>query len=211
MSEQPAPRVVFREAAAADLPEVIENTKRTHALHSQLYPDIFSPDPEEIELVDHLQKAVSANVSHRKLGQIDLVLFVAELKGQVIGHIFLWLFPEIIDKGNRRHRSLHIADISFHPDARNKGMGGKALAHVRDWAFSMGVTDLVATVWEGNQASQALFHSNGFTAPSRDFLLQIREPEVVEPPQQGFLSRHAQAITALIILVAAALYAFANR
>lgn len=78
---------------------------------------------------------------------------------------------------------LYVADIAVLPEYRRQGFGKASLLHLRAEALRSKASALAASVWEGNDASHALFKSQGFVSPIRDYVMQTSpSPAVKNPP-----------------------------
>ena len=66
---------------------------------------------------------------------------VAELDGQIVGHIILTKI--IIKEGAVEHSSLALAPVSVHPDFQNKGIGGKLIKESHRIAQQVGYQSIV--------------------------------------------------------------------
>ena len=84
-------------------------------------------DPDEPFLVDRLRK------SNAFIPQLSLV---AELMGEIVGHILLTKI--IIKEGELEHDSLALAPVSVLPEYQGRGIGGLLINHAHERARELG-------------------------------------------------------------------------
>ncbi len=80
--------------------------------------------------------------------------FVLVLDDEIIGYIVLWDYGE----------SLHIANITVHPDHRRKGYGRYMIKFAVEKAQEMGKKMVTLEVRESNMPARNLYESEGFEA-----------------------------------------------
>lgn len=103
------PNIIIRKENSFDHNWVIELTEKA-------FETLEISDHKEGQLVDKLRKAPTF---------IDELSLVAELNGQVVGHI---LFTSIvIDNGTQQFQSLILAPVSVLPEYQKMGVGGQLI------------------------------------------------------------------------------------
>lgn len=83
--------------------------------------------------------------------------WVAELDGQVVGMIVVWL---LVDEA-------HVATLATHPDFRRQGVGKRLLAHALREAMQEGARSSFLEVRESNLAAQEMYLKFGYAATGR--------------------------------------------
>jgi predicted N-acetyltransferase YhbS len=84
-------------------------------------------DHNEGKLVDKLRKAPTF---------IDELSLVAEIDGQVVGHILFT--PIVIDNGHQQFQSLVLAPVSILPEFQKMGIGGQLIQAGHEKAKELG-------------------------------------------------------------------------
>ncbi len=84
-------------------------------------------------------------------------LWVAEVEGQVVGFIVLWL---ILDEA-------HVATLAVHPDFRRRGIARRLLETLLTAAREAGARLATLEVRAGNLPAQALYRHYGFREVGR--------------------------------------------
>lgn len=101
--------VIIRKETPEDYDSVIELTEKA-------FETLEISDHNEGQLVDKLREAPTF---------INELSLVAELNGQIVGHILFT--PIIIDNGPQQFRSLVLAPVSVLPEFQKQGIGGKLI------------------------------------------------------------------------------------
>jgi ribosomal-protein-alanine N-acetyltransferase len=83
--------------------------------------------------------------------------WVAELEGQVVGMLVLWL---IVDEA-------HIATLAIQPDYRRQGLAKQLLVEALRTAYQEGARQALLEVRAGNEAAQAMYRTFGFEEVGR--------------------------------------------
>jgi ribosomal-protein-alanine N-acetyltransferase len=83
--------------------------------------------------------------------------WVAELDGQVVGMLVLWL---IVDEA-------HIATLAIQPDYRRQGLAKQLLVEALRTAYQEGARQALLEVRAGNEAAQAMYRTFGFEEVGR--------------------------------------------
>ena len=83
--------------------------------------------------------------------------WVAELDGQVIGMIVVWLIVE----------EAHVATLATHPDYRRQGIGKRLLAHTLIELMREGARSSFLEVRASNVPAQAMYRKFGYEVTGR--------------------------------------------
>jgi ribosomal-protein-alanine N-acetyltransferase len=83
--------------------------------------------------------------------------WVAEVEGQVVGMIILWL---IVDEA-------HVATLATHAQFRRQGIGGRLLQHALSSVRAEGAQRAFLEVRAGNWSAQEMYRSFGFVEDGR--------------------------------------------
>jgi len=114
------PNIIIRKEKSFDHNWVVELTEKA-------FETLEISDHNEGKLVDKLRKAPTF---------IEELSLVAELDGQVVGHILFT--PIIIDNGRQQFRSLVLAPVSVLPEFQKMGIGGQLISSGHQKAIELG-------------------------------------------------------------------------
>lgn len=118
-------RTIIRKENSYDHNWVIELTEKA-------FESLEISDHNEGKLVDKLRKAQTF---------IDELSLVAELNGQVIGHILFT--PITIDNGQQQFQSLILAPVSVLPEFQKQGIGGQLIRAGHQRAIELGFQSVI--------------------------------------------------------------------
>jgi len=114
------PIITIRKETPEDYAHVIQVTEKA-------FETLEISEHIEGQLVDKLRKAPSF---------VDELSLVAELNGQVVGHILFT--PIIIDRGEQQFHSLVLAPVSVLPEFQKMGIGGQLISAGHQKAVELG-------------------------------------------------------------------------
>lgn len=117
--------IKIRKETSADYHCVIELTEKA-------FETLEISHHNEGKLVDKLRKAPAF------IGELSLV---AELKGQVVGHILFT--PILIDNGHQQFKSLVLAPVSVFPEFQKMGVGGQLIRAGHQKAVKLGFQSVI--------------------------------------------------------------------
>src|SRR5512134_2611502 len=126
--------LIIRKMTVEDVPAVIELDRKSFSL----------PWPER-----SFRFEVTDNPASR--------CWVAELDGQVIGMIVIWL---LVDEA-------HVATLAIHPDFRRQGIGKRLLSQALLQAQQEGARSSFLEVRESNLAAQEMYRKFGYEVTGR--------------------------------------------
>lgn len=141
---------MIRRANKNDITGLTELLYQADKVHHEIRPDLFklnTPKYSEQEL-----EAI--------LDDDDSPIFVYD-NGKVVGHAFCQI------KEVRNHRllqdikTLYIDDICVDEKARGQHVGKALYEYVRDYARSIGCTNITLNVWEGNTPAFSFYQNMG--------------------------------------------------
>ncbi len=138
-------RVQVRRSTPADAPAVIAAIETVCAEGIFFQTDSFVPDR-------HWEA-----VLHRPEHAPQHLLAVAELEGQIIGHIRL--FSGLCGPKDQHVAELGILVLSPY---RGRGVGQFLMAYALDWAGERGLKKIVLSVFATNREAIKLYARNGF-------------------------------------------------
>lgn len=102
------------------------------ALTEKAFETLEISDHNEGKLVDKLRKAPTF---------VEELSLVAELNGQVVGHILFT--PIIIDNGDQQFQSLVLAPVSVLPEFQKMGIGGQLIRAGHQKAVELGFQSVI--------------------------------------------------------------------
>jgi diamine N-acetyltransferase len=92
---------------------------------------------------------------------------VAEEAGSVRGMAHVLLYDTPPGEGRRQVRRAHLDSLVVQSGFRRRGCGRALMEAVRSWARQKGASQLVLTVWSGNQEAERFYAQLGFIAISQ--------------------------------------------
>jgi ribosomal protein S18 acetylase RimI-like enzyme len=147
--------VLIRKAVLADIPRIIVLWKALeayHVLHHGYGRGIFRYRPDRLALYVKFLK--------KQLRRRDAAVFVAELGGNVIGHVMVQVnkLPPIYV----HDKDAHVCEIVVDGRHRGKGIGTMLLEEAEGWASKKGLYSISLFVHIGNKAAYAAYRKSGF-------------------------------------------------
>ena len=126
--------LVIRKMTLDDVPAVVELDQKSFSL----------PWPER-----SFRYELTANPASR--------CWVAELDGQVVGMIVVWLIGD----------EAHVANLATHPVFRRRGIAKRLLSHALQQLVQEGARSSFLEVRESNLAAQAMYRKFGYMETGR--------------------------------------------
>lgn len=104
--------------------ETLRDYKSVFDLTQEAFETLEISDHDEGQLVEKLRKAPSF---------IDELSIVAELNGELVGHILFT--PMLIENGDEKYQSLVLGPVSVLPEFQKRGIGGQLIraGHQKAW------------------------------------------------------------------------------
>ena len=142
--------VMIRKANKADIQRIIELLHQVNMVHFGIRPDLFKPNTTKYN-----EEELAALLTD------DLrPVFVYE-DGTVLGYAFCQI-SEVKDNILLQDiKTLYIDDICVDENARGRHIGKVLYEYVRDYAQSIGCSNITLNVWEGNDAAFSFYKSMG--------------------------------------------------
>ena len=130
--------------------------EQTFDEHRARQPHAFPKNAYQLHVGPLIEAAFFGRVRSLKVSPNAYAAFVG---GDFAGYVLLspWARP-----GGADMPYVSIDDICVEPAFRGRGVARALLRHVRALAEERGWDSLIAHVWTGNDASEALFRSEGF-------------------------------------------------
>jgi ribosomal protein S18 acetylase RimI-like enzyme len=95
-----------------------------------------------------------------QLAEDDVVIFVAERAGAVVGYVYAGIEPRSWKE--LRDRAGFIHDVVVDPDARGGGIGRQLIEAAAEWLVDHGAPRVMLWTAEQNRDAQRLFEQLGF-------------------------------------------------
>ncbi|MGE5335416.1 MAG: N-acetyltransferase family protein [Nitrososphaerota archaeon] len=148
----------IREATIADYDALNALFAQVDRIHYIALPDIFRPVPGPARDRGYIEDVLSN--PHARI-------FIAERDTEVIG----LAEADIRDSAHWPtavpHSWVYIDDIIVDERFRGTGIGSALLAHIEDWARTLGITQIELTVWEFNTSARAMYERREFRTLNR--------------------------------------------
>jgi ribosomal protein S18 acetylase RimI-like enzyme len=152
-AEVPAGEVVIRPAGRADLPVL----GRLGALLVRLH---HAFDPERFMIPATGLEEGYAWFLGTQLEEDDVVIYVAERAGEVVGYVYAGLEP--LSWKELREAAGFVHDVVVDERARGHGIGGRLVDEAAAWLEARGAPRVLLGTAEKNAPAQRLFARLGF-------------------------------------------------
>ena len=141
-----------RRADKNDISSIMQLLHQVNMVHYELRPDLFKPHTTKYD-----EQELAALLSDD-----STPIFVYDNDaGHVLGHAFC----QISEARNHRLlqdiKTLYIDDICVDEEARGQHVGKALYEYVRDYARSIGCSNITLNVWEGNDAALHFYQRMG--------------------------------------------------
>lgn len=148
---------VIRRALPSDADAVIRLLRTIGQLHHDGRPDIYRAG-----LIKYTH-----NEFIRKLDMPDDPVFVAELKGEVVGYIFCQTVLRENSEVYVDRRSLYVDDLCVDEHARHMGVATALMNAAVSYAKETGCAGLDLNVWEFNEQALKFYLAYGMKTQRR--------------------------------------------
>ena len=128
------------------------------ALHAEIRPDFFTCGEEPARSKVYLDRIVDDR---------DQELFVAERGETLVGLIHLQLYETPRSAVFLDRRRAHVEDLVVDRSCQRDGVGRSLLRAGEDWARQVNASQLVLTVWSGNQPGFGFYAAQGYETVSQ--------------------------------------------
>ncbi|MEM7188646.1 MAG: GNAT family N-acetyltransferase [Pseudomonadota bacterium] len=164
-------RVKILDLTADHLPEMIKLRMSTERLHRRLLPRIFHGRRTEAETEANLRRYLGLVDDKEPRNRFAIGCTDAgTLRGYALYSLFDW--PQ--DDTMNARRGIYVRDIAVAESHLRQSIGSSLLQELRRRAEASGLpAELHATIWEGNDASKALFKKAGFVPLNTSYALYL--------------------------------------
>jgi len=165
--------VVIRPARYHDHKQIAAINAKTLEKHKKQFPKNFETETEQSFDSEFF---ASFPRFFRRFRNSKSFL-VSETAGVVVGYIRFGTYW----RGKGRSAALFmvsIDDIGVAHDFRQKGIGSRLIDALLEFLGAEPDVPILATVWKGNTASEALFESKGFVSESKTYRLHTPESDI---------------------------------
>jgi ribosomal protein S18 acetylase RimI-like enzyme len=147
-----------RPARDADRDWLVPLVRETDAAHAALQPRYFrkADGPVAADLLDELFRC-----------DAQALLIGEDARGRPCGLVQVRLFDTPIRPDLLRSRRGHIERLIVAAKERKRGCGRALVAAAAEWAKRRGATELLLTVWAGNDGASAFYAAAGFRLVSQ--------------------------------------------
>lgn len=163
----------IRSAHLADHLALCRLWGQVDTFHASIRPDFF---------VGASTPARSKLYLDRIIDDANQELLVAVSGEALFGLIHLQIYDTPRSPVFADRRRAHVEDLVVDEPLRRSGVGRALLGSGEDWARRHQATQMVLTVWQGNDAAEAFYHHQGYGAVSQ---VLARELENLATPLAG--------------------------
>ena len=140
----------IRKANKEDIKRIIELLHQVNMVHHVIRPDLFKPhttkySEQELEVM---------------LNDNNKPIFVYD-DGLVLGYAFCQITEVKDNQLLEDIKTLYIDDICVDEESRGKHVGKALYEFVRDYAQSIGCSNITLNVWKGNDAALCFYKNMG--------------------------------------------------
>jgi GNAT superfamily N-acetyltransferase len=146
----------IRAASADDRDALQALWREIDELHTAIVPSFFGWAEDRSELA-----------MRRALADHNEMLLVADEDGAVRGLAHVILYDTPPGGGRRQTRRAHLDSLVVHRGHRRRGCGRALMEAARAWARQKGATQLLLTVWSGNDEAEHFYQRLGFISISQ--------------------------------------------
>lgn len=143
----------IRKARLADHLALCALWTQVDTLHAELRPDFFTRGEEPARSTLYLDRIVEDR---------DQELLVAVQDERLLGLIHLQLYDTPPSPVFADRRRAHVEDLVVDREFQRAGIGGALLRVGERWALRQGASQLVLTVWSGNDPGLAFYDAQGY-------------------------------------------------
>lgn len=159
----PRSEPLIRGASRADYPQLCALWRLVDQLHQQVRPDFFRLSVEAPRTMAYLEEALAD--PHQEI-------LVAELEGELCGLVEVKLYDTPTHPQMTPTRRALVDDLTVAVSFRRRGAGRALMTAAAHWARSRGASQLVLTVWAGNEQAERFYRALGYLPVNQ--LLGIR-------------------------------------
>lgn len=141
---------MVRKADIRDIESLMRLLHQVDMVHYGIRPDLFRPDTTKYD----------ARELETLLGDESRPVFVYD-DGEVLGHAFCQVSEVRDDKLLQDIKTLYVDDICVLEKARGRHVGTALYEYVRDYARSIGCSNITLNVWEGNAPARSFYEAMG--------------------------------------------------
>lgn len=139
-------------ATEADYPVLSEMWRQLDGLHARFQPAFFcwpaKPRPRGRYRGD--------------LADPHAAVFLARQDGQPVGTVQVRIYDTSDQSMMLVRRRAYVEDLVVDERCRRQGVGRALMEAATEWAEDRGVSQVVLTVWQGNEAAQHLYRELGY-------------------------------------------------
>jgi len=150
--------VVTRAARTTDYAELCTLWREMDELHARILPSYFRRTAAAPKSVVEVERILAAT---------DEILRVVDDERGLVGLVHALLYDTPPIPAMTPSRRAHVDSLVVRDDRRRAGVGRALMADVDAWARGKGASEVVLTVWAGNEPALRFYESLGFGAVNR--------------------------------------------
>jgi len=142
--------IQYREAIPSDAASLAE-LRWEFRFGSRSGPTAVSPSEFQRVFSEYISQSIESG---------EWVVWVAELSGEIIAHIYMHVFRKLPNPYAIEKYLGYISNVYTRPAFRSSGIGAALMDHVKDWAKNQGQMD-VLFLWRSEE-SEAFYQRQDF-------------------------------------------------
>ena len=147
---------MIRKATLQDLPEIIKLLEYILGLHHEFRPDLYKEKGSKYSILELKEK----------LDCGELLIWVAEINNQVVGHLIAKFIDEKETLNTYPHKSLYVDDLCVHPDYQHQHLGHELLKQAKEFALLNNCYNMTLHVTKENEKAIRFYTKEGFGVQS---------------------------------------------
>lgn len=164
----------IRPARESDYEALCRLWARGDALHARLQPGFFRTAPGLPRPYRYLSEALAAE---------NEALLVAVVGRELVGLVHIKLFDTPVHPLKVQRRRGHVEDLVVEQDYRRQGVGRALMEAAARWCQERGGSQLLLTVWSGNQPAEAFYRRLGYRPVSSVLALDLADLSALAPDE----------------------------
>lgn len=145
--------IQIRPAYISDYLPIAQLWQQLDLLHAKIHPELFSCPPNTLRPREYLQQ---------ELKRPHQAILVAEQENVLVGVITIKLYDTPVSPFMVQSRRAYVEDLVVDQAQQRQGIGRQLMKEAAAWARKQGATQILLTVWTGNNDAEIFYHRLGY-------------------------------------------------